>query len=114
MSDADQRHAARVAKRLAAKPRNLVAAAYLHDSGKPRGYGLIWRSLMVLWPGARPAPWPHSPLPWYRARQIYHWHEHYAVEALVAAGGDPEVGALISGEGPKDLVSQLKWADDLG
>ena len=116
MGAPDQAHGIRVAERLAAigAPRDVVAAGYLHDAGKPRGFGLFWRTFAVLWPGPRPEPAPPAGRPWQRARQIYHWHGHYAAAALERTGASPRLTSLVRGEARDDWATALRQADDLG
>ena len=116
MSPPDQAHASRVARRLraAGAPRPVVAAGYLHDAGKPAGFNLVWRTFVVLWPGIPPAPDPPAAAPWRRARQIYHWHGHYAAQRLESAASHPELLALVRGDAQGPWVDALRKADDLG
>ncbi|MBM3266711.1 MAG: hypothetical protein FJZ01_03595 [Candidatus Sericytochromatia bacterium] len=116
MGPADQAHGARVADRLVqgGAPPGVVAAGYLHDAGKPPSFGLFWRSFAVLWPDPRPPADPPERAPWKRARQIYHWHGHYAAAALARAGASAEVQALVRGEGMGPWADALRTADDRG
>lgn len=116
MSLSDQAHSARVARRLieAGAPGFAIRAGYLHDAGKPAAYGLFWRTLMVLWPGAPPEPEPPACAPLARARQIYHWHERYAADALGLAGSPPEVLDLIRGDRGTPWLEALQKADNQG
>lgn len=116
MRPADQAHATRVARRLkaAGAPLDVVAAGYLHDAGKPRWFTLPWRTFVVLWPASRPQPAPAARTPWGRARQIYHWHGHYAAQSLETAGTAPEVLALVRGDSTGRWADALRQADDLG
>lgn len=116
MRPCDQAHAARVAGRLAAEgaPREVVAAGLLHDAGKPADFTLAWRTFAVLWPTPRPAPEPLERMPWRRARQIYHWHGHYAALALESAGSAEQLVALVRGDAEHPWSAALRRADDLG
>jgi hypothetical protein len=49
-----------------------------------------------------------------RARQIYHWHGHYAATALALAGASAELLALVRGEASGPWAEALARADDLG
>lgn len=116
MRPSDQAHAARVAGRLraAGAPRDVVAAGYLHDAGKPADFTLAWRAFAVLSPAPRPAAEPPARKPWVRARQIYHWHGHYAARLLEEAGSPGMVSALVRGEPCHPWAEALRRADDLG
>ncbi|MBU6428931.1 MAG: hypothetical protein KGR26_07975 [Cyanobacteria bacterium REEB65] len=116
MSRPDRSHGARVADRLAelGAPDQVVAAGYLHDAGKPRGYGLFWRCMMVLFGGRPPLAYPTAHRSWARARQIYHHHGRYAAEAIVAMGGPVETAALVEGVLGTPWLSELQRADDRG
>ena len=123
MGRADQAHAVRVARRLVAEeaPRHVIEAALLHDCGKPRGYGLFWRSAGVL---AAPllAGLPKEPPMTGMSRwlQVYRWHDAYGLDLAREAGTSPEAMALLEAyaggqtrEAPAWL-EPLKRSDDAG
>lgn len=116
MRPQDQAHGARVADRLAARgaPDPVVAAGYLHDAGKPGGYGLFWRCAMVLFPGEPPAEADAAKgkLAW--ARRIYHHHARDAARAVAARGGWAELQALIVGDPGAPWLAEFERADDEG
>ncbi len=116
MTPADQAHGARVARRLArlSAPDHVLAAAYLHDAGKPPGYGLWWRCLMVAFPGDPPDPDRSARSPLARARQTYHHHARHAAEAIAGAGGSVEVIALVEGIRGTPWLAEFEHADDEG
>lgn len=110
MHPADRAHGLRVAARLreAAPPEAVVAAALLHDAGKPRtGYGLLGRSLGVLLPAGR-GGWG----------TIYREHGRWGLALAEAAGARAETLALMRGHENGSAASlwgtRLKEADDLG
>ncbi len=120
MSWHDQAHTAKVARKLATKnpPLWALKAALLHDVGKPRGYGLIWRVLVVLRPDREIPAEPRFTQPWRWACQIYRWHGLYGAQ-MAAAAGVPEEGCTIilehSNKALADQVPWLRefqWADD--
>lgn len=111
MSPQDQSHAAWVARRLAAKgaPEWAIKAALFHDLGKPRGYGLFWRIVVVLFPdpSIEAEPRRRSPLAW--ARQIHRWHGLYGAQ-MAAEVGLPESACLIIREhSNKALAGEIPW-----
>lgn len=123
MGRADQAHAVRVAERLLAQgaPAHVLEAALLHDCGKPRGYGLFWRSAGVLVApllGAIPrAPRLSGFRRWL---QVYRWHDAEGLELARRAGTSPEAMALLEAyadgheqEAPAWL-GPLKTSDDAG
>ena len=116
MAPADQAHGARVAARLArlAAPEHVLVAAYLHDAGKPAGYGLWWRCAMVVAPGDPPEPDPPAPGPLGRARQTYHHHARRAARAIAGAGGSLAVIALVEGVPGTPWLAEFERADDAG
>ncbi len=120
MSAHDQAHTVKVARKLATQhpPDWALKAALLHDAGKPRGYGLIWRVLVVLRPDRDIPAEPRFKQPWRWALQIYRWHGLYGAE-MAAAAGVPEAGCRIilehsnkklAGEVP--WLREFQWADD--
>ncbi len=120
MSPHDQAHCAKVARKLSAKspPDWALKAALLHDVGKPRGYGLIWRVLVVLRPDREIPAAPRLAQPWPWALQIYRWHGLYGAE-MAREAGVPESGCrIIQEHGNKSLADEVpwlgefQWADD--
>lgn len=120
MSAHDQAHCAKVARKLAAKhpPDWALKAALLHDAGKPQGYGLIWRVLVVLKPDPEIPAAPRETRGWPWALQIYRWHGLYGAE-MAREAGVPEPGCAIilehsnkalAGEVP--WLAEFQWADD--
>lgn len=120
MSAHDQAHCAKVAKKLATKspPDWALKAALLHDVGKPRGYGLIWRVLVVLRPDPEIPAAPRETRGWRWALQVYRWHGLYGAE-MAREAGVPEPGCAIilehsnkalAGEIP--WLAEFQWADD--
>jgi len=120
MSHHDQAHTVKVARKLATKhpPDWALKAALLHDVGKPRGYGLIWRVLVVLRPDRTIPDEPRFSQPWPWALQIYRWHGLYGAQ-MAAEAGVPDAGCQIilehSNKALADEVPWLRefqWADD--
>lgn len=108
MHPADRAHGLRVACRLRPEgpPPAVVAAALLHDAGKPRvGYGLAARSLGVLLPVGR----------WGR---VYREHGEWGLALAEAAGAGADTLALMrgheSGSAAPGWGARLRKADDLG
>lgn len=111
MSAHDQAHGIKVARRLATKnpPDWALMAALLHDVGKPRGYGLIWRVLVVLRPDPEIPAEPRLTGAWPWARQIYRWHGLYGAE-MARAAGVPEAGCrIILEHSNKALADSIPW-----
>ncbi len=92
----DKYHCTTVARRFAAlnPPLEALKGALVHDCGKPRGYGLLWRIFVVLFPDPGITPTPRRVLPWRWAQQLYRWHGLYGAERAQAAGL-PEQACLI-------------------
>lgn len=120
MSPHDQAHCAKVARKLATKapPDWALKAALLHDAGKPRGYGLVWRVLVVLRPDRTIPAEPRHTRPWPWALQIYRWHGRYGAE-MAAAAGLSEAGCRIIAEHSNKALAhevpwlaEFQWADD--
>jgi putative nucleotidyltransferase with HDIG domain len=120
MSLHDQAHTVKVARKLATlqPPDWAIKAALLHDVGKPRGYGLIWRVLVVLRPDRDIPAEPRFARRWPWALQIYRWHGLYGAE-MARAAGVPEAGCRIilehsnkalAGEVP--WLREFQWADE--
>lgn len=120
MSLHDQAHCVKVARKLSTQspPDWALKAALLHDVGKPRGYGLIFRVLVVLKPDRTIPAEPRFTRPWPWALQIYRWHGRYGAE-MAAAAGVPDAGCRIilehsnkalAGEIP--WLAEFQWADD--
>jgi hypothetical protein len=92
----DRYHCALIARRFAElnPPDWAIRGALLHDCGKPPGYGLWWRVLMVLCGDPAIAPDPLHRSPWQRAQQLYRWHGLYG-SRLALAAGLPESGCCL-------------------
>lgn len=92
----DRYHCTRVARRFAAlePPDWAIKGALLHDCGKPRGYGLIWRILVVVVSNPAIAPEPRARTPWRWAYQLYRHHGRYGAE-LARQAGLPEAACVI-------------------
>lgn len=120
MSPHDQAHTVKVARKLATldPPVWALKAALLHDVGKPPGYGLVWRVLVVLFPDREIPPEPRFKQPWRWARQIYRWHGLYGAQMARAAGVPEEGCTIILEHSNKALADQVpwlrefQWADD--
>ncbi|MBI6546189.1 MAG: hypothetical protein HY692_05310 [Cyanobacteria bacterium NC_groundwater_1444_Ag_S-0.65um_54_12] len=114
----DQAHGARVARRLSniGAPHPVMVAAYLHDVGKPEGYGLFWRSMLVVWSSfeRKRSFGANTRSRWYWAQQIYHFHPEYGALTLIAAGSAPEVIALVRGTSSTAWYEELRHADEQG
>ena len=114
MADADRRHAVDVARRLGDRPRNVLAAALLHDVGKVEsGLGTFARVGATLLGAASRTRW--------RGRVgAYLQHDELGARLLEQAGSDPLTVAwarehhLPSSRWtvPYDVAVALKAADD--
>lgn len=104
LSNADRRHALRVARRyLEARPsadRAEVAGVLLHDVGKlASGLG-VWGRVVATLVGPRGARF-----------RAYHDHEAIGADMCAQAGSSPVTVALVAGEGPEAAQRALRDAD---
>lgn len=93
----DRYHCTTVARRFAElePPEWALKGALLHDCGKPRGYGLLWRVFVVLFPDPAIPSTPRERLPWRWAQQLYRWHGLYGAERARAVGLPEAACAII-------------------
>ena len=102
MDRRDRDHACRVARRVLAVepqvPATVVRAALLHDVGKSAAPYRAWERIAVhLYRPRRPHGRPAAPAAGTLAA-AWQWHQAHPVRGatmILAAGGDPEVAALV-------------------
>lgn len=106
----DRYHCTLIARRFAEldPPEWAIRGALLHDCGKPPGYGLIWRVLMVLYGDPTVPSEPRFRSAWRWAQQSYRWHGLYGAQLALAAGL-PEDGCTIIREHHAPPSSESAW-----
>ncbi|MEB3300247.1 MAG: hypothetical protein VKO21_12295 [Candidatus Sericytochromatia bacterium] len=116
MGAPDRSHALRVARRVELKggAGAILQAALLHDVGKPKEFGLFWRTWCVMVPDSvlGEATDRSSGPAW--ARHIHRHHEAMGRLRLLQAGASSELLELLSGKGERTALGWLREADDLG